>query len=317
MHVANITLDPEYGAASSQYTFKVLFGADTNSQQITLADQVSSPAEVTFDINAYITGVALNLYGGPQFNFDEITIVYFPEPDPFADINARLDALEASVADLQLMLDNLNSTVNDINVTQQYILENITNLWTMYNTLNTTVSDFIAGHEDYNDTWISENLTSIGADIAALQDALADMNFNDTDFNEMIDSLNQTSQDIAALQDDITMLNDTMPDEYNDTTLLAQIAVLEAKNGELEDDNSAMAARIATLEGESGAQKKEVDDLKDELEAQKSMSILEMAVAIMALIAIVIALAAFASKGKEEKEARSKFEDEPPSEEEE
>lgn len=304
LFVTDIMVYPSFGGGSTEYTL-YLWIDTSGTYTVTIAMSVVDPNMATYAVNATVTALELLLDtgGSDQYDFNEVVINHAPTATDV--INDRLDGIEDGMADLTARLDALELAVSDMNATQQSILENITALWAAYDELNATLHAFMDDYDAYNDTALVENLTKLQDEILAIQTQLQDMNFNDTNLEGLEEAIDQTTLEVTYLNENITALRASIPDEFNSTELEERIAELEAENAALRFNNTALDGRITQLEAEIVDQAEEIQDLREEDDegAEGMLYTLPMIISILTLIIVMAILAYWASgpsKGKDD-----------------
>lgn len=287
LFVNNITIKPKFGNGSSNYSLSVLIYSSSFSPEI------SGGEEKFLQINGFINGVSLDIYpnGTDQFYFNDVIINYTPGPTNLTGVITAINILTNTVNSLQNQINNLNqqidtmnNTINSLNQNQLQILENITTLQSNYNQLNNSLMDLFYEIENLNITTnenitqLKDDLTSIDSNINDIYQSLDDLNTNVTELSEIQNLINQTTQDILYLNENITDIKNTMPSEYDDAALMSRVF-------QLESDNAALSNQIQNLT-------EEMDNLKDDKDETDDfvplgafvLGILGILIAIMAVI---------------------------------
>ncbi|MCK5562173.1 MAG: hypothetical protein KAJ51_16360, partial [Thermoplasmata archaeon] len=232
-NVSNITIKSAFNGSFAKGYLSVYFGVYSSSQSWQI------PINKTLQINGRVRGLHLQLHndGTNHFYFNDIIINYTINLTDLSSINQALNILQNSINSIQNQINNLanqfnelnnliielNNSIADINYTRQLILENITNLWTVCNGLNNTIQKFKIDINNLNSTiyqnitQLESNLIIIEKDINNIQKNIENLTLDIDQLPVLKDQINKTINDILNLNQNLTLLQESIPDEYDDT----------------------------------------------------------------------------------------------------
>jgi predicted nuclease with TOPRIM domain len=259
LNVSNITIKSVFNGNSTRGYFKVYFGVKSTG----ISWEINQ--NKTIQINGSVRGVHLQLNSNStnHFYFRDVIINYTPSPSDLTDVIAALDILINTVNSLQNQINNLNqqidqmnNTINSLNQSQLQILENLTTLQSNYNQMNNSLISLFNEIENLNIT-TNENITSLQNDLNSINmnindiyRSLDDLTTNVTELTVLEDLISQTTQEIQYLDENITEIRNTLPSEYDDTTVTTRIFQLESENAALNNDIHNLTEKIENLENE-------------------------------------------------------------------
>jgi hypothetical protein len=211
IYVTNITVKPSFHGKASNSSLFVTF--DT-LLELQFSDR--NPTQQTFQVNCKIVGVVLYIskVGANDFYFNDVLINYSPEPTNPDNIVAAIDHLNNSFMTLQNQINSLNLTTN----------ENITQIENQFALIESNIND--------------------------LHQSLVDLTTNVTELSEIQNLIDQTTQDILYLNENITEIKNTIPLEYDDTALTTRVFQLESENAALSNDIQNLTKEIENLKDE-------------------------------------------------------------------
>jgi predicted nucleic acid-binding Zn-ribbon protein len=292
-NVSNITVKPIFNGSSTEYSLQVFFGGANIPKFI---DTIS--IQRTLHINCTIKGIRLELNnaGTNHFYFNDVIINYTINLTDLSNVNQALNILQNSINSLQSQINNinvelielkdfvdeLNNSINETNITlinlnrtQAQILENITNLWTIYNSLNSSINQLKTEINNLNLT-IYQNITQlensmivIEQDIRNIENNINNLTLDVNDILTLQDQINKTINDLNNLSTNLTELKATIPSAYDDTALNTRIFQLESENANHELEIGNLTSEIDILNNEINDLNTELNNLKLELDAIK------------------------------------------------
>jgi len=286
-NISNITVKPNFGGGTTKISsFSVAYKHYTNEVYFNINKNT------TFQINCTLDGIGIFLENGGtnQFYFNDVIINYTINLTDLNAVNQALNIIQNSINSLQNQINNfnaeiielrnlvevlnntvhsINNTINNLNQTQKQILENITHLWTIYDSLNGSFNNLKTEIDNLNLT-LYQNITNlekaliiIEQDIGNIQNNIDNITFDVNKIPPIQDQINKTIEDLNNLNNNLTALEASIPSEYNDTALSTRVFQLESENANYK-------LKIGNLTSEIDALNMEIRDLNTELDALKS-----------------------------------------------
>ncbi len=293
-YVSNITVKPIFGGMVTNYSLGIFasgplsdtFGIDMNVQK-------------TFQVNCTITGIKLLLdnKGTNHFYFNDVIINYTINLTDLNSVNQALNILQNSINSLQSQINNINvelielkdfanelntkindvnNTLNNLNQTQKHILENITSIWTIYDSLNSSINQLKTEIENLNLTiyqniiQLENSIILIEQDIRNIQNNINNLTLDVNKIPTLQYQINNTIKDLNNLNTNLTELKATIPIIYDDTALRTRVFQLESENanqkleiGNLTSEIDSLNAETSDLNTELGNLKSDLDKLQD------------------------------------------------------
>ena len=291
-NVSNITINPYFEGKSTYYDLYVGYkGVGTNPC-------LSETKKRTLEINCFLDEISLFIYenGSGNFYFGDLIINYTPIFSDNSTINLEINNLKTIINSLQNKISNLtqqfedlNLTVNKLNQTQIQLLQNISNLYSVYNNLNESYISLRNELKNLNITVsndiinLENELISINTDINEIYQSLLNISTDIEHLPDLQDQINKTLLDIENINTNITVLKESIPNEYNDSSLINRIFQLESENSLLKNQLNNLTSEIDNLN-------KTVDERRTE--SKEDDDVVAYAAMVLGILGVIIAILA-------------------------
>jgi predicted nucleic acid-binding Zn-ribbon protein len=287
--IHNITTYPSYNGSASNYALNVAY-KDAWSTVVGYSNQ-----PVFVNVNCTIDTIFLDLshVSSNHFYFNDVIIHYTPAPkngtgldqaiadvaDDLNDLEDRVDDLEGRLDDVEDQieyildyLEQLNITMTNIEQNQQWLLENITEIFSIYDQLNQTVVN-LAEDITYVNSSLTESITvletelnEVHMDITNMYLSIQNLTGDASVISEIWELVNVTVEDVRDVADELVKIRDSILPQYNDTALQERVLQLEAENSGLRDDLQRQAGENAAMGSELENVSRELEDIRSLLE---------------------------------------------------
>ena len=201
--------------------------------------------------------------------------------DQVAAMSNNITTLQTQVTSLTNDINNLNTTINSMNKTQQQMLDNISDLWAAYNSLNTSLAELQNELAKINQTnsqdiaQFNESITRLETNITNIEQNLSQLNsYVLRQYLSLYNMSQMTISHVHDLEYIVDLLSYNITASYNDTALKNQIAQLQKENAQLK-------ANIDTLNHTKSEKtiKKEADN---------TIGVLAVGISIVALMMVLL-----------------------------
>jgi hypothetical protein len=196
----------------------------------------------------------------------------------------------------QLLNNSIVKFYNEFKNLNSSTFENITKLWVTYNQLNNSVTKLYKKVENINST-IYNNITLLENDLFIIQNEIIDFQLNLTNLLEDVNKIpeiqnqiDQTTFNINNLNENITEIKNTMPSEYDETTLVNRIIQLESENNNLKSEIFNNTAEIELLTSELEKIKTTDKEKVIEKEADNTVSYSAILLGILGIVIAILAI---------------------------
>ncbi|UCE36414.1 MAG: hypothetical protein JSW00_12940 [Thermoplasmata archaeon] len=242
LYVNNITVLPNFGGGTTNYSISLFFGANIGR----LFSGYNDTPHFS-QLNLSLDSIEIRFkVPDSKLYFNDIIINYTPSLTNLIEIQNQFDTLNSEIT-------KLNNLINELNLTQNELTENVTELWSFYNQFNGSLTNLLNEIANLNITTnenitlIKNDLTIIGADIYNLYQSLENLTTNVTELSEIQYQIDITTQHINNLSQNITEIKNSMPSEYDDTSLVNQVFLLESENIKLRNEINNLSSEIGNL----------------------------------------------------------------------
>jgi uncharacterized coiled-coil DUF342 family protein/uncharacterized membrane protein len=250
LNVTNITVKPTFNGKTCNYTIEVRSHSFNPIMEYT--DQTK---ERTFVMNCPITEITLYIYenGTDHYYFNDLLINYTlggynksevlqavsDMSNSINSLQSQIDALKTQVSNLNDLFYSLNNTVNKLNFTvQNYVLQNITNLWIYCQQQNSTLNNLLTNFDELN--------LSTRENITELWQTNVDLNQSIINLTQKLDNLNLTKlQNLTQLQNEQKALSDNV--SALQALFQKQNSSIEALMTDFDDLNASTKENITKL----------------------------------------------------------------------
>jgi uncharacterized coiled-coil DUF342 family protein len=311
IYINNITIKPNFGSGASTYSCRL----DVNGLWGRIICQ-NTAGEKTFTINCYVNGIELTIFpiGVNQYNFNDVIINYTPDASNSTEILKEINDLRNTVNSFQNQIDNfnnqfidlankitnLNNTINNFNLSQEQILENITTIWKLYNELNYTIQKLNTEINNLNSiiyrniTQIKSDLIIIEKEISNIHKCIDNLTFDIDQLPSIQNKLNITSQDLFNLNQNFTLLQESIPTAYNDTIMQNKILTLENENANLKTEIINLNIEIENLNTTLNELKVDYDSHEEDKDSEDEVNALIYSGIGLGIIGVIFAIGAIA-----------------------
>jgi uncharacterized coiled-coil DUF342 family protein len=294
----------------------------------------------------YFNDVIINYTAAPQ-DLTEVINALNILTSIVSSYQKQLNNFTAQLEMVTNMVNDLNATIDKLNQTQYQILGNITQLWTNYNQINATIFNIINDLDDLNsstyenltnlwnnynqlnDSFINiienldnlnltvyENITTIQNDLTLVQTDIQDLYLTieglptgETNLTDIQIQIDKTVADLNMLNNNLTDLQNSLPSDYNETSLMTRVFQLETENSDLNTElvklNSDLNAEITKLNGDIANLTSELENIDPtekeriiEKEPDNSMVFTAVIIGIIGIVIAIIAVALIFTRAK-------------------
>jgi len=285
------TYNVRFETSISEYSLDYEFQQNVTQRMDNIDENITSISENITSLNENVTLLnnMTKQLGDSILGIYNTTDLLFNITDYLFDNLTRFEEWRSTVQrDLVNMSDalqNLGFALDGIGHAQSYQAEALILLQSQFDTLNTTLTSLTAEVETLKAadlTWVEEDLTSLRAQIAAIEAVLEGLPLMEEDINAARTLVARALSDIGSLEGSMEALEDNAhaPYIYDDSELRDKVI-------HLEEENQLLQQRLTDLEDE-----------QDEIKTATPSAAIGYIALVLALVGVLIGLAAFMMKRK-------------------